>query len=271
MKYQSWKHDEVEDYLIQEWSGTYWDDISYLNDDFQLFHILEGNGEMLIENRLIELSEGDILFVHSQQAHKGKPDKTNGWTVRNIALKEKLVKELLDDTESDNIKIRRSGKLSNTDEINNSLTAIAIETKEKSEKQIINNLLQELLNNLIGEHLFEYKDFEAVERAKNYIKENFKESISIDEIAKNVFVSKFHLIRQFKQNVGLTPHQFQIQTKLNSARTKLLNGEPLSQVAFELGFADDAHFIRTFKKYSDYSPKKYQKQFSNFLQFFDYS
>ena len=51
-------------------------------------------------------------------------------------------------------------------------------------------------------------NYKQIEKAIKYIDENFKEHPSVEEIAKNVGMSKYHFIRVFKDYVGLTPNSF---------------------------------------------------------------
>jgi AraC-like DNA-binding protein len=89
---------------------------------------------------------------------------------------------------------------------------------------------------------------EAVERAAAFITKNFKESFSLDELAQQSFLSKFHLLRIFKSKTGLTPYAYQMQLRLNEARRLIFQDKSLTEIAYELGFTDQAHFTNTFKK-----------------------
>jgi AraC family transcriptional regulator, regulatory protein of adaptative response / methylated-DNA-[protein]-cysteine methyltransferase len=53
-----------------------------------------------------------------------------------------------------------------------------------------------------------HDNYKQIEKAIRYLDENFKDHPSIDEVAKNVGMSKFHFIRVFKEYVGVTPKQF---------------------------------------------------------------
>jgi AraC-like DNA-binding protein len=99
----------------------------------------------------------------------------------------------------------------------------------------------------------EIKENEAVERAILFISENYKTSFSLDELAEKSFLSKFHLIKVFKNKTSLTPsvYQTQLRLRLNEARRLIFQKKSLTEVAYELGFVDQAHFTNTFKKYAN--------------------
>ena len=86
-----------------------------------------------------------------------------------------------------------------------------------------------------------------------------EETISIEEMSNEICVSSFHMIRQFKKDVGLTPHQFQIQCRIRKAQKMLLSDKTIAEVALDAGFFDQSHFVRCFKKIVGMTPASYQK------------
>ncbi len=81
---------------------------------------------------------------------------------------------------------------------------------------------------------------------------------SIEEMAKNALISKYHFIRSFKAEVGLTPHQFQLQNRIRKAQRLMHNAETITEVALTTGFCDQSHFIKQFKKQVGLSPSTYK-------------
>lgn len=82
--------------------------------------------------------------------------------------------------------------------------------------------------------------------------------LTIEEMAQNAFISKYHLIRSFKAEVGLTPHQFQIQNRIRKAQRLIHEAETITEVALTTGFCDQSHFIKQFEKYVGLPPLTYK-------------
>ena len=85
--------------------------------------------------------------------------------------------------------------------------------------------------------------------------------LSIDEMAQSLYISKYHFIRSFKQAVGLTPHQFQIQNRIRKAQHMLSNADSITsmtEVALTTGFCDQSHFIKHFERYVGLTPAVYK-------------
>lgn len=84
-----------------------------------------------------------------------------------------------------------------------------------------------------------------------------EKKININDMAKSSFVSKYHFIRNFKHEIGLTPHQFQIQNRIRKAKRLLHCTENITEVALSSGFCDQSHFIKQFKKIVQLTPSKF--------------
>ncbi len=85
-----------------------------------------------------------------------------------------------------------------------------------------------------------------------------EEKRSIDELAQEACTSKYQFIRNFKEDVGLTPHQFQIQNQIRKAQKALAQSENITEVAMDAGFFDQSHFIRHFEKIVQLTPTEYK-------------
>lgn len=79
--------------------------------------------------------------------------------------------------------------------------------------------------------------------------------LTIKELAGEAHLSKFHFQRKFKKNCGLTIGQLKQQEKTIAAKILLQNGMLSTDVAYELGFFDQSHFIKYFKKMWATTPK----------------
>ncbi|MEH6446076.1 MAG: AraC family transcriptional regulator [Oceanospirillaceae bacterium] len=86
-------------------------------------------------------------------------------------------------------------------------------------------------------------------------------NIALHDFCKLTDLSPFHLIRSFKQRFGQSPHAYQLDQRIKRARTMLKSGASLASTAHDLGFADQSHFQRNFKKRTALTPRQYQQFF----------
>lgn len=95
----------------------------------------------------------------------------------------------------------------------------------------------------------------------NYIQKNISENLNLDMLAQKFFINKYYLCHHFKKVMGFTINEYIISCRLMEAKILLRKGCTVSIAAEKAGFNSSAHFIRTFKKFEDISPKQYAKQF----------
>lgn len=99
-----------------------------------------------------------------------------------------------------------------------------------------------------------------------YLDHHFTENITLHDLSRLAGLSPFHLLRVFRATVGLPPHAYVIQRRVDRARRLLLAGLPIPDVGLEAGFADQSHFTRAFKRIVGVTPGCYRS--SNSVQDF---
>lgn len=97
-------------------------------------------------------------------------------------------------------------------------------------------------------------------RAKEFIHYNLHRKISVDDIACAANISKFHFIRLFCAQFGMTPHQYVLYLRINQSKLVLESGERAVNVAAQFGFSDINHLNRKFKNVFGITPTEYQRQ-----------
>jgi AraC-like DNA-binding protein len=99
-----------------------------------------------------------------------------------------------------------------------------------------------------------------IEGAKDYLRTYSDQEMNLDELAEVVGLSKYYFLRTFRKTTGITPHQFLIQLRVNQAKKLLLTDQSINQVAQEVGFCDQSHLNRHFKRYVQVTPGQYRKE-----------
>ena len=93
-----------------------------------------------------------------------------------------------------------------------------------------------------------------------YINEHLTEDLSLREIANQVGMSSYYFARLFKQSTGVTPHQYLVKRRLETAKQMLANTDlAISEIAYSTGFASQSHLTRLFRKHLFTTPKAYRK------------
>lgn len=117
----------------------------------------------------------------------------------------------------------------------------------------------------LARHLGERRDG-ATDRHRNAIAESLRdlldarilEGIMLAEAGRILDVSPAHIVRSFTQRFGISPHRYLVGRRIDVARGHLLEGQPVARVAADVGFHDQAHFTKHFKRHVGTTPASYR-------------
>ncbi|GAA1444007.1 AraC family transcriptional regulator [Nocardiopsis tropica] len=98
-----------------------------------------------------------------------------------------------------------------------------------------------------------------VARAREVLSSRLLDPPTLDELAAQLGIGPFALSRAFRAAYGLPPHAYLNQVRVDRARQLLLAGRRAAEVAAEVGFADQAHLTRHFKRHLGVPPGAYQR------------
>jgi AraC-like DNA-binding protein len=96
-------------------------------------------------------------------------------------------------------------------------------------------------------------------RAKDLLRSRYAESLSLDEIANDAGIDKFHLCRAFRDEIGLPPHAYLVHLRVARALDLLRARLPASRVAAEVGIYDQSQLNRHFKRIVGVTPGQYAR------------
>lgn len=121
---------------------------------------------------------------------------------------------------------------------------------------------------IVGARLVEHlgdRSHEPVERSdesvasdlRDLLDEHRFEPLTLKEAGCILHVSPAHLVRCFSRTFAIAPHRYLLARRIDAARRRLLDGEPIAQVATGVGFHDQAHLTRHFKRHVGTTPARY--------------
>jgi AraC-like DNA-binding protein len=99
----------------------------------------------------------------------------------------------------------------------------------------------------------------SVRRAREYLEAHFDETVSLAVLARVAGLSSFHLNREFRIAYGMPPHAFQTQLRVARARKLLREGASPASAALEVGFTDQSHLNKHFKRVLGITPAFFRK------------
>ena len=98
-----------------------------------------------------------------------------------------------------------------------------------------------------------------VRRVQQQLLDDLSQPLTLEVLAQQAGITPAHLVRRFHQACGLPPLAWQMQQRMAEARRQLRAGQSIIEVALATGFADQAHFSKTFSRFCGMTPGRYRQ------------
>lgn len=214
---------------------------------YYLIHFVgEGSGTFSAAGKTQTVNAGEMFIIYPDEVTSYAADLTNPWSYCWAAFGGRYAKrfDLLD---------KRVYKVS--DLYFNKIKELTDNCKSANADFVISliyNLLFELFRG-------EENNPDSVETVKNYIESNYMKDITVEQIARVVYLDRRYLGRIFKEKTGSTIQNYLISVRLANAAKFLRAGYSVTQCANMCGYRDAFNFSKMFKKHFSVSPKHYRK------------
>ena len=247
----------------------------HYHEFYKIIYFVDGKVDYKVEGKTYHLKPHDFVLVGANVIHKPEIDKTTPYERYIIYLSEEFLAEKNERGESLKFCFEEAGRQQNR----------VVHFEPESYEQLVGCLLRmekikqqkdEYMGDLLLKSAFlefmvlfnrsvvmQPKAFittaayhEKVIDVITYIQEHLAEEINIDILAKQCYISKYYLMRQFKEATGYSIHQYINEKRIQAARRMILSGMPASQACYECGFRDYSTFARRFKMIVGRAPSK---------------
>lgn len=209
---------------------------------------------------------GSSFVINPGEVHTGQPAAEHGYGYRVLYLDPSTLAPLLGDDSGGGEPLRFDGILSRDRRLAGLLdrahAVLGGDAEPLRQEQAVLAVCRELPRyfdhsppaSLPPDRRAEHR---MVALARDYLEAHAADKVLLRDLAARVGSSPFRLVRIFSEQVGMPPHAYQTQVRIRRARRLLAAGVPAETVAGELGFCDQPHLIRTFKKYTGVTPAQF--------------
>jgi len=263
------------------WKPSIQENITFCNAHFNVFEfdkhaheeytislVHDGNMKCFLNGFSHHFQKTTILTINPDEIHACRTDNTAGYKYTSIYFDKAFLKKL-SKNEFNSKDVYFGNSTINDWSIYIRLTILArrdelsLVSKLEFECELIDIIKKVFILNSASSLRKEFNRHDKIiSKAKEYINDNFFSDLCLDDISKEVGISKYHFLRLFKQEMNCSPHTYLMNRRVEKAKQFLLKGKSLVNIAYECGFSDQSHLHRRFKASVGVTPKKYQKFFN---------
>jgi AraC-like DNA-binding protein len=240
----------------------------HIHEDYALGVIERGGMAFRYRGQSLVAPAGSVNLVVPGEAHDGRGVDAAGWSYRMFYLEPELLARAASELAG-----RRAGAPHFAAGVLHDPGLAArvrglhcLLEADTAPRLALEARLLDLLTHWIARHAAQPpavrdagREFGAVARARALLDERCGEDLSLADLAAETGLSAWHLARAFTAGVGLPPHAYQVQARIRRARKRLAGPQGLAEIAADMGFADQSHFTRVFKRIVGVSPGAWRK------------
>lgn len=236
--------------------------------DYYVIGVIErGRRTLLAQNREYELAAGDLLLLNPRDSHACQPadGETLDYRCLNIPVEvmAEAAMEITGTAEppvfTTTVVYRSELKETLIDLHGRIMRAETGFGKEELFYFLLAQLLTEYAN--IGEAPVEPVRNDAIEAVCAFLERNCEKPVSLDALGELAGYSKYHLLRSFTKEKGISPYSYLETVRICKAKELLQNGVLPAETAARTGFSDQSHLSNAFKRYIGLTPKQYWRIF----------
>ncbi len=244
------------------------DELTYhrhFHEEYSIGLIRRGRTNAWCDGKLWEVEQGRIISFPPQMLHACHPQQGLEWSYDMLFIHPDWLQGM-EQSELKQIHIpyllsaRKNATC--TVQLNQTMEALMDDREPLETETALISLLQLLTGNEDGDldhrGTASAADSKYVGIVQEYLHANFHRPILLEELETITSISRFHLIRLFKQWQHLPPHAYQTLLRINYAKTELYRQRSIVEVAAEAGFYDQSHFTRMFTRVVGVTPRRYK-------------
>lgn len=244
-----------------------WYNVEHSHSACELVYLTKGQESAIINEKRYEVAAGDILIINSRTMHQEWANATqireaiictfDSFQIGNLP-KNCLIGE-------ENCPVIRPSQ--NKEQIDQCFHFLLEESKKEEPYNyyLISLIMQQILvllfRNIQKEEKKEKDFLKECNIIISYIEEHYKEQITLEDLAKLVFISKGHLSHIFRAQMGEAPIRYLIRKRIEEARKLLVETDlTIGEVAIEVGYDNPVYFSQIFSKETGLSPMQYRRR-----------
>ncbi|MBP2650099.1 MAG: rhaR [Firmicutes bacterium] len=218
----------------------------HCHKEYALGVTLRGIQQYNLEGSLHLSYKNGVMLFNPEQIHDGMAHDSTGLDYVMLYIEPMLFLKILGKRDM----VRFASPIVYNQFLRNSILNLSKAILSEKDEALCSELLLSLVDNFNPNNICtDYKkDNKLIKKSKEIIYSKLENVLSLDEISKELAMSKFQFIRLFKSNTGISPYQYFIFCKVNRAKQLLEKNKDIYAAIAECGFVDLSHLNKHFKR-----------------------
>lgn len=242
---------------------------THYHSEFEFILIKSGRGIAYVNDKSCAVSDGDIIFINSQQLHGIIASDTNNAEFVAVVFAPEFFGQL--DAVANKYVLPVIKKsvfiptfIKNDFQLYNCILELTENKSTELEELKIKRLMFKTWELLITKSerctacIYETR-IEEIKTALDYMKSNYMQKIKLSDLARSTHMSRVYFCKKFTQLVGITPIEYLIRIRIDNSCHMLKNtNTEIGAIAMECGFSSFSYYSKTFKNIMGCTPKEYR-------------
>jgi AraC-like DNA-binding protein len=230
----------------------------HTHDTWTLFIVDDGAIRYDLDRRPRSADVAVVGLLPPYLVHDGRPGRSDGYRKRVLYLESSLLPDRLIGPAVDRSDLRVPGLRREISELHGLLDCPDDAFEAETRLQVMAQRIRTALGEPPVERDGDRHD-RLAERVRADLDAHLFEPITLAAAARRVGSGTTLVARAFTDTFGIPPHRYLIGRRLDAARDRILRGQPLADVAAEVGFVDQAHLTRRFRQFLGTTPGRFAR------------
>lgn len=234
-----------------------------IRDHYLIHHVIRGKGSYVIEGRMYHLNAGDTFLLFPNVESSYRADEEEPWEYAWVGFAGTDAYSMIANTDfSKENPVLDQRQIS--DELFRKIQAVYNANGNTFRDAVamtgaLYSLMGFLMHHSKGEGKSDNLQQHYVERARQYIAEQYSYPITVEDVAVYTGISRSYLFRLFRTMMKQSPKEYLLEYRIRQACQLLNHTElPVGSIAHSVGFEDNLYFSKVFKKYKNCTPSEYR-------------
>jgi AraC-like DNA-binding protein len=228
----------------------------HTHDTWTVFIVDEGAIRYDLNKRPRAAERSMVGVLPPHVVHDGRPATADGFRKRVVYVEMSVLGEHLIGPAVDGPALALAGLRARISALHDALRCVDDALEAETRFAVVGEQIRAALGELAADAP-DAPGRESAEALRAYLDRHLFEQVTIAAAAAEVHVGPTHLARSFANEFGISPHVYVLGRRLDAARDRILAGQPLADIAADVGFADQAHLTRRFRRFLGVTPGRF--------------